>query len=49
MEEKDEVEKKPIDIDFKWSGVQEEDGGDISLANFIENYKTYWREIFPKK
>ena len=36
-------------IDFKWSGVQEEDREDIALANFIENYKASWREIFSEK
>ena len=27
-------------IDFRWSGVQEEDKEDIALANFIEKYKS---------
>ena len=26
-------------IDFRWSGVQDEDEEDITLANLIENYK----------
>ena len=37
-------------IDFKWSGVQEEDEEDIALANFIENLqKQTDEEIFSKK
>ena len=36
-------------IDFRWSGVQEEDGEDIALANFIENYKSKLIKIFLKK
>ena len=27
-------------IEFKWLDVQEEDKEDITLANFIENYKS---------
>ena len=27
-------------IDFRWSGVQDEDEEDIILANLIENYKS---------
>ena len=26
-------------FDFRWLGVQDEDEEDITLANFIENYK----------
>ena len=34
-------------IDFRWSGVQDED--DITLANLIENYKSkLMRKIFQK-
>ena len=65
-EEKDEEEKKSINIefteqktdhyndknaiDFKWSGVQEEDEEDNALVNFIENLqKQIDEESFPKK
>ena len=37
-------------IDFKWSGVKEEDKEDIALANFNESLqKQADDEIFPKK
>ena len=66
LEENDEEEKEPIDIElteqkktapynyenaieFRWSGVQE-DEEDIALANFIESLqKQTDEEIFPKK
>ena len=36
-------------IDFRWSGVQDEDEEDITLANFIENYKgKLMRKILQK-
>ena len=36
-------------IDFKWSGVKEEDEEDIALTNFIQNYKSkLMRNIFHK-
>ena len=37
-------------IDFKWSGVQEEDDEDIALVNFIDKLqKQYDEENFTKK
>ena len=37
-------------INFRWSGVQDEDEEDIALVNFIENYKSkLMRNFFQKK
>ena len=39
-----------VDIEFRWSDVQEEDEEDIALVNFIENYKSkLWGKFSKKK
>ena len=48
-EEKADPENYENSIYFRWSGVQEKDGEDIAMINFIENYKNkIMRKIFHK-